>query len=155
MEDCKGLPEKVAKLEVKVEKHEDLLKSQVEKNEALIKLSALMEMQMKQNEEREKRQEERDQQQNKQMEKITNTLDKVSDSLDELSIGQKNLNNNYDNLNGRLGVLEADISEVKNDNKIDLPKLKKDIITKVIPSVIGGLLLAWIISLLSAWVKTL
>lgn len=145
MDDCKGLPEKVAKLEVRVDNHEDLLKAQVEKNEALIKLSTLMEMQMKQNEEREKKQEERDRQQNEQMEKITSTLDKVSSSLDELSIGQKNLNTNYDNMNGRLVILESDIQEVKNDNKIDLNKLRKDIIVKVIPSIIGGVILAWLL----------
>lgn len=69
---------------------------------------------------------------------LKETLKSIDDNLD-------GLNNNYDNLNTRLGVLESDISEVKNDNKIDLPKLKKDIIMKVIPSLIGGVILAWLL----------
>lgn len=72
------------------------------------------------------------------------TNKKQTDTLDNINSNLTKLNNNYDNLTHRIGAIEDDIRDNRKDSSINVNKLTTDTIYKIIPSVIGGLILAWL-----------
>lgn len=109
---------KVAKLEVKVNNHEQRLFTLESDNKALNRLAATLEQQVKISNER-------DEKQNKVLEKINENL--------------TGLNSRFDHVEKRVNYLE----ENHNHNLININELWKTTIFKIIPSLIGGILLAW------------
>lgn len=114
------LLERVAKLETKVESHERTIHAQTEKNELLIKLTALTEMQVDVNKE-----------QNEQMKKFGETLNRVDENLTNLNTSQQQLNTNQQ----KLGERVSDIEETLQDQKVDVVGLIKKIFTFVLTGV--------------------
>jgi len=109
---------KVAKLEVKVNNHEQRLFTLESDNKVLNRLAATLEQQVKISNER-------DEKQNKVLEKINENL--------------TGLNSRFDHVEKRVNYLE----ENHNHNLININELWKTTIFKIIPSLIGGILLAW------------
>lgn len=109
---------KVAKLEVKVNNHEQRLFTLESDNKVLNRLAATLEQQVKISNER-------DEKQNRVLEKINENL--------------TGLNSRFDHVEKRVNYLE----ENHNHNLININELWKTTIFKIIPSLIGGILLAW------------
>lgn len=72
------------------------------------------------------------------------TNKKQSDTLSNINTNLAKLNNNYDNLTNKIGTIETDIKTNRADSTININALAKDAIFKIIPSVMGGLILAWL-----------
>lgn len=111
--------QRLTKLETKVNEHSRQLEKQEDKNDTLTRLVTLVEMQTEVN---------RDQ--TEQMKKFDITLNKVNTNLN-------GLNRNLETIDKRVEQLEAN----DNERKLDLGKLLKDVLYKVVPSII----LAWLI----------
>jgi predicted nuclease with TOPRIM domain len=126
------LYERMAKAETKLDEHGKLLSAQIEKNEALTRLTTLVELQMQDSKERERRQEIRDEKQNKQMEKFSDTLVKVNQNLD-------NLNSKQELLDERVTGIEGTLSH----QKIDVVGLVKSILTYALTAA-GGIVVAYL-----------
>jgi chromosome segregation ATPase len=71
------------------------------------------------------------------------TNKKQSDTLDNINANLTKLNNSYDNLTGRIGTIEDDVKTSKNNSSINLNKLATETVFKIVPSILGGLVLAW------------
>lgn len=102
------LNERVAKLEGRVDNHERSIQSQIDKNESLIKLTAIMELQTKSNEK-----------QNVQLEKFGETLNRVDINLTNLNNSQQQLQKEVVAIGSRVEVIEQKADE----NKLDPFKL--------------------------------
>ena len=74
------ISERLTKVETIVERHEELLKNQISKNEDIAVLRNLME-----------RQDERDEKQNQTMDKITETLQGMNENLSNLNFTQEQM----------------------------------------------------------------
>jgi len=110
---------RVAVLEVKVDKNTKSLESQNQKNDILIEMKTLMELQTEVNKE-----------QKEQIKEFSNTLIKVNKNLDGLNSGMKDLNKRV-----------TDIENKQDERKIDPQMVFKDVIYKVVPAFI----LAWLL----------
>lgn len=117
MDDCKGLPERVAKLETTVMSHDEMLKAQLEKNETLVKISLLMEQQVDDSKKRDER-----------MEKFSETLVMVNENL-------TSLNTKQELLTGRVNDIETTLSS----QKIDVVQTMKKILIWLVVLGLGGL----------------
>lgn len=122
--------ERVSKNEQRLDHHEKLLESQMDKNETLSKLATLFEVQMKESKEREVRQEVRDEKQNKQMKEFGDAMNEVVVTLTRISNSQEKLGDNQQQLGNRVSNIESSLDS----NKIDIPKL----ITKFIVALVLG-----------------
>lgn len=72
------------------------------------------------------------------------TNKKQSDTLSNINTNLAKLNNNYDNLTDKIDTIEGDIKTNRADSTISLNALAKDTLFKIVPSIIGGLILAWL-----------
>lgn len=72
------------------------------------------------------------------------TNKKQSDTLDLINANLTRLNNNYDNLTHRIGAIEDDIRISRGNSSININKLTTDTISKMVPSILGGIILAWL-----------
>jgi chromosome segregation ATPase len=131
------ISERISKVEQITEHHSQLLHSQGEKlesqndkNETLAKLTTLVEIQMQDSRDREARQETRDEKQNLQMKEFSDTLVKVNENL-------TGLNSSVSQVESRVGKLE----DSQKKKIIDLGELAKDVVFKVIPTLIGAYLI--------------
>lgn len=73
------------------------------------------------------------------------TNKKQTDTLSSINCNLTKLNNNYDNLTHRIGAIEDDIRDNRKDSSINVNKLTTDTIYKLLPSILGGLILAWML----------
>lgn len=73
------------------------------------------------------------------------TNKKQTDTLDNINSNLTKLNNNYDNLTHRIGAIEEDNRDSRKYSSININKLATATIYKIIPSILGGLILAWLI----------
>lgn len=111
--------ERLSALEVRVDEHGKKLVKQQEKNESQIELNMLIKMAVESSKEHAK-----------QMVKFGETLDRVNDNL-------SNLNSRMHDLNQRV----TEIEDNQEDRKIDLGKLFKDLVFKVLPAIV----IAWVL----------
>lgn len=77
------------------------------------------------------------------MDLVVETNKEQTETLKSINENMTGLNNKLEHVDRRVEKLEKYSQEDSENSKIDLNQLRKDIITKVIPSVIGGLVLAW------------
>ena len=112
-----GLPERVAKLETKVERHEELMKNQISKNEDIAILRTLME-----------RQDQRDERQNKQLESFEITMKHVNDNLSSLNSTQQQMKDDLNEFGVRVEKVEKFQHDDKEKNTIDLNGVLKKFI---------------------------
>ena len=111
------LPERVAKLETKVERHEELMKNQISKNEDIAILRTLME-----------RQDQRDERQNKQLESFEITMKHVNDNLSSLNSTQQQMKDDLNEFGVRVEKVEKFQHDDKEKNTIDLNGVLKKFI---------------------------
>lgn len=107
---------RVSVVESKLDNHNDRLEGLEDKNSKITRLDTLMEMLLESNKEQ--------------------TI-----TLREINLNLNNLNKGYENLDKRMEVLENNHNEIKTNSNINLAKLAKDIIFKVVPMII----LTWIL----------
>lgn len=131
------LGERVAKLETIVENHEKLLISQSEKNETLARLTTLMEINSK-----------RDEQRDEQLKEFGDTLKSVNDNLTHLNKSQEKIQQDISTISSRVEKVEKIQDEEKQRYVLDLRGLPKKTILKVVA--IG---IAAITAVVTAWVK--
>jgi predicted nuclease with TOPRIM domain len=112
-----NLNERVAKLEIRVEKNSKLLEKQQERNDTQTELNTLLKLQIEANNE-----------QNKQMERFGDTLIKVNQNLD-------NLNSKQELLDERVTGIESNLNK-QNFNIVD--------VIKYVGATGLGLVVAWI-----------
>ena len=134
-----GIRERVAKIEAIVNDHERRLIDQNVKNETLVKLATLMEVQVNESKEKERRQEIRDEKQSVQMEKFGDTLQLVNRNLSDLNKTQQQIKDDMDGVSGRVTDIESTISAQKID---PISVLKK--IFAYVATAVGGIIIAWI-----------
>ena len=115
------LNERVTRVETIVKNHDELLKSQIVKNESLLRLTILME-----------KQEERDEKQNEQMERITNTLKDMNENLSSLNSAQHDMQKDVNEIGKRVEVVEKEQKEMKDSNTISLVGLSKKTILWIV-----------------------
>jgi hypothetical protein len=72
------------------------------------------------------------------------TNKKQTDTLNNINTNLTMLNNNYDNLTHRVGTIENDLKSSGSNSSININKLATETISKIIPSILGGLILAWL-----------
>jgi chromosome segregation ATPase len=72
------------------------------------------------------------------------TNKKQSDTLSSINSNLTRLNNNHDNLSHRIGTIEDEIKNTRNNSTININKLATETIFKIVPSILGGLVLAWL-----------
>lgn len=106
-------------VEVKVDDHEKKLAKQEEKNDSQIEMNTLLKMQIEVNKE-----------QNQQMKLFGETLTKVNENLTGLNTGMHDLNTRV-----------TEIENNQESKKIDPAALFKDIVYKVLPSLILAFLI--------------
>jgi hypothetical protein len=126
------IEERLTKVETIQEQHTKLLNAQIEKNEALVRLTTLVERQMEDSKERDRRQEIRDEKQNEQMEKFSETIVKINENL-------TNLNSKQEHLDQRVNGIESTLKETRKNRKQTILNS-----LKYIGSVVVGLGLAWL-----------
>jgi hypothetical protein len=119
--------ERLKKVETIQEEHTKLLDAQISKNEALTRLTVLMERQMEDNKEREKRQDLRDKKQNQQMDKFSETLVNVNNNLTNLNTNQQQMKQDMN----EIGTRVSDIERLQEEQKIDPVKLFKAILSYI------------------------
>ncbi len=73
------------------------------------------------------------------------TNKKQSDTLNNINANLTKLNNNYDTLTLRIGTIEDDVKNTRNYSSININKLTTETIFKIVPSIIGGIVLAWLL----------
>lgn len=129
--------ERVAKLETITENHERLLTAQSEKNETLAKLTTLMEINSK-----------RDEQRDEQLKEFGDTLKSVNDNLTHLNKSQEKIQQDISTISSRVEKVEKIQDEEKQRYVLDLRGLPKKTILKVVA--IG---IAAITAVVTAWVK--
>lgn len=108
------LNERVVKVETIVERHEELLKGQIAKNESLAIMATLLQ-----------KQEERDEKQNEQMERITTTLQGMNDNLSNLNSTQHQMQKDISEIGSRVEIVEHEQKERKKNSTLDLSGLPK------------------------------
>jgi hypothetical protein len=114
--------QRVTRLEERQDNTDKRLEDLTREGKVLGKLATLMELQVESN----KRQDEQMQKQNETMLKMSHSMEKMSDS--------------YEKLDGRVGKLETNDS----DKKIDLGAWAKNFIMVSIPSIVVGIVLAYV-----------
>lgn len=123
MPDNSELIQRVAVLEERAKNSAEKIEALENGNEVIQRLTALMEVQVDTNKDNKE-----------QMREQHNTLVQVNQNL-------FNLNTKMGDIDSRVGRLE----QSDNDDKIDLGKFFKDLIFKVVPTVIATLVAAWFI----------
>ena len=73
------------------------------------------------------------------------TNKKQSDTLNNINSNLTKLNNSYDYLTTRIGTIEDDVKTSRKNSSIDVNRLTTETVFKIIPSILGGLILAWLI----------
>lgn len=119
------LPERVAKLETKVENHDRLLQAQQERNDLLTKISLIIENQREDAIERERRQDLRDEKQNQQMEGVSLTLKSVNENLSNLNAAQQQIIEDVNEIDIRVERVEKFQDDDTEKNTINLNGLFK------------------------------
>ena len=122
------LPERVAKLEAKVDNHDRLLQTQQERNDLLTKISLIIENQREDAIEREKRQDLRDEKQNQRMEHFSFTMEKVNENLSNLNSTQQQIREDLSEVVVRVEKVEKFQHDDKEKNTIDLNGVLKKFI---------------------------
>lgn len=117
------LGERVAVVEQISKSHNARLTKLEESNEALIKLSTLMEIQIDMDKQQNDKMAEMSRQQNEQMEKFGEVLDSVNINLTHLNQTSEQLKSSVGDLSGRISSIEA----TQDSHKIDVPQLMKRI----------------------------
>lgn len=75
------------------------------------------------------------------MNMVIKTNEEQTQTLKEINLNLHNLNKGYENLDRRMGTVEANQKEIKTSASIDLVKLGKEIIFKIVPAII----LTWLL----------
>ena len=141
------LPERVAKLEAKVDNHDRMLQAQLEKNEILTKISLIIENQREDAIEREKRQDLRDEKQNQQMEGFSLTLKQVNENLSNLNATQQQIIEDLSEVDVRVEKVENFQKDDAEKNTINLNGSLKKFIFWAVGAGLSGLILYFYILL--------
>lgn len=117
-------------IETKVSVHEEKIKvinkridDLEDKTEDLPRIDTLMEMVVKTNE------------------RQTVAIEKLNENITELNNGYKEIKDGHTQLNARLGSLETDIQDARDNSKVDILKLSKHVIFTVAALVIGAIIM--------------
>ena len=115
------IPERLTKVETIVERHEELLRNQITKNEDIAVLRTLME-----------RQDERDERQNNQLETFGITMKHVNENLSNLNYTQQQMKDNLVEIGSRVEKVEKVQKENKEKSTIDLSGVSKKSIVWIV-----------------------
>ena len=116
--------ERLTKVETIVARHEELLRSQISKNEDIAVLRTLME-----------RQDQRDEKQSEQLETFEITMKNVNENLSNLNYTQQQMKDNLIEIGTRVEKVEKVQKDNKEKNTIDLNGMSKKTILWTITSV--------------------
>jgi chromosome segregation ATPase len=127
--------ERITKLETKVEEHTKLLDKQQDRNEILIEMKTLLQMQTDVNAE-----------QNKQMREFGTTLNNVNDNLTNLNISQQQFKTDMNEIKTDMNEIGSRVEEIEkkaDEHKIDPVKVFLKILG-FIGTIVGGAIAAYV-----------
>lgn len=113
------LNERITRVEERSDQFERRMRSQEQKNEALIRLTTQFENQEKNNLEREKRYEARENKQQEQFDRFAATLEKIDDNLTGLNNSQEKLTTTQEQLGERVTDIEGTLQS-QNINAVQM-----------------------------------